>query len=155
MGAVHYQSFIDVTQSGRHGRKCCMLIINWPWIITMAIRKPQSGATSKALQQPASLYCHKSSSRPCAYICVWKHKFIKLPKDWQLVEQATRHPNYSVLPGGATTNHCRQLMKLLLTYMEHEEDYWVEDVIKYGMVGMLNSQFGNLTTNEQSDISWL
>ena len=44
-------------------------------------------------------------------------------------------------------------MKLLLTYMEHEEDYWVEDVIKYGMVGMLNSQFGNLTTNEQSDIS--
>jgi hypothetical protein len=82
-----------------------------------------------------------------------KARVVKLPNNCQLVEQ-TRRPNHASSPGGVSTYTAISIDKTVSMFKIKQED-WVEEVLKDGMVGMLNIQFDNLVANEELDLSCL
>ena len=147
--------------SGRRlKRKCCLLIIKWPWTSLALLQAlcHLNGWTAwlavGILQQPGSRYRQKSSSKPCACACKWKRpRVIKLPNDCQLVEQ-TRQPYHDASPGGVYTNMAISINETV-SMLKIEQEDWVEEGIDNGMVGMLNIQFNNLVADKESDLCCL
>ena len=87
-------------------------------------------------------------------LCSWfKLRVIKLPNEYQLVEQ-TRRPNHDASPGGVSTNTAISIDETVSKIKIEQED-WVKEVLYDGMVPMQNIQFDKLVANEESDLSCL
>jgi hypothetical protein len=154
MGVVHLQSFLDVIQWWKAQKE--MLPAHYQmamhYLGTPATSTPSKRVNSIAGREFTAARQSLLSEIFIKAMCLrsWMTaQVIKLPKDWQLVEQT--QPSHAALPGGVSTNTAVSI-DAALSMIEIEQEDWVKKVLDNGMVGMLNIQFNNLIADEESDL---